>query len=90
MPEPVRPADPANHVTARPVHLLPVAQFSRARGPSAEQAEYSRRVERDAHKARSFEGAAARDRAQQQAMSPDERLAIAKELPERVESEVWS
>ena len=40
-------------------------------------------MERDVHKARSFEEAAKWDRAQQKAMSPDERLAIAKELRDR-------
>jgi hypothetical protein len=42
------------------------------------------RMERIAHKCTSFEEAARWDREQQWAMIPDERLAIAKELRERV------
>jgi len=41
-------------------------------------------MEREAHKSRSFDEAARWDRAQQRAMTPDQRLAIAKELRERV------
>lgn len=41
-------------------------------------------MERIAYKSRSFEDAARHDRAQHRAMTPDERLAIAKELRERV------
>ena len=41
-------------------------------------------MEREAHKSRSFADADRWDREQHQAMTPDERFAIAKELRERV------
>jgi len=40
-------------------------------------------MEREIHKARSFDEAARWDRAQQQAMTPDERLEVARVLRER-------
>jgi hypothetical protein len=43
-----------------------------------------RAMEREAHKSRSFADADRWDREQHQAMTPDERFAIAKELRERV------